>query len=604
MNFYEKNRNVIENRFPRLTALLAAADTSAFSVEMTKSGLPVPLWAGPGQKKSAIHSRYEPVKEAERFLADTLSADYNLYVVAGFGFGYHVEILRGYMKKDSVVLVIDNDIALMKLAMEHRDLTALFSDERFLYAVDPSDDEIAEILRGRSSKSVSIITHRGAHQIAPDYYVNLMRKVKSYLSTKEVNIATLAKFEKLWTLNCVKNMRCFAMLAGANIFYDKFTDYDAIVVCAGPSLEDDLQWLKSVSHKAVIVAVDTSYRVLAHAGIEPHFCLCVDPQAVNARYFEGMGATSTVLVADPTVHASVFRFFRGRAVISSMPFDMMKWAEEITGEKGEMTHGGSVSTNASDFAKRLGVRRVILTGQDLSFTKDRAHVKGSYLDELLHHTSTRLMNRQMQNRRQLRALPPVFMPSLRGKKVATNQKMMIFYQWFERHSDGNLINATSDGLVFSTIKNVKRDSLTFAEIAGGGITDKIDTLLESATIAPDLPQKIKLRAELLYNESTVLCEKLEKALALTQQLKEERSEKKRAVLVERLEAIDRYIASASSAKGMIGLAVQKVIHTITEGYDTPENSILDRSLYLYRGLHEGGVFVSRVLRKLILLLER
>ena len=602
MNIYDTNCAILSARYPHLVSLLENADTAAYAVETAKSGQAVPLWTGSDGKKSAVHSRYEPVKEAERFLAEVFRSDYNLYVVAGFGFAYHIELLLSRMPNDSVLLVMDHDVALLKLAMEHRDLGAVFSDPRFLYAHDPSDDEIATVLRGRSSKSVSIISHRGCYQTAPDYYLNLVRKAKSYLSTKEVNIATLAKFEKLWTLNCVKNMGQFASLPGANIFYDKFRDYDAVVVCAGPSLEDDLVWLRRVSHNVVVVGVDTSYRVLSRAGIEPHFCLCVDPQVINARYFEGMRPTKSVLVADPTVHASVFRFFKGRSVICSMPFDMMKWAEEITGEKGELTHGGSVSTNACDFAKRLGVRRVILLGQDLSFTKDRAHVKGSYLDELLHNSSTRFLNRQMQNRRQVRALPPLMMPSLSGAKVATNQKMMIFYQWFERRMDDSLINASSDGLVFSTIPHVSKDSIVFEKRSHGEIDAQINVLLSDYEADDEHVRRIRNRAELLFNEASVLGEKLEKALLLTAQLKSERSEKKRAMLIKKLEDIDAYVQSASSAKSMVGLSVQRVIHTITEGYDAAGDNVLDRSAYLYSGLLEGAVFVSKALRKLTAIL--
>lgn len=603
MDIYKKNREILARRFPRFETLLDAADTSMYCVESSRTGQPVPLYTGAGGKKIAVHSKYEPVKEAERFLSGVLDASYNLYIVAGFGFAYHLEILLDAMKKDSVLLVLDHDIAAFKLALQHRDLSALLADERFLYLLDPDDDEIAEILKGRSSKNVSIIAHRGSHQCAADYYQNLIRKAKAYLSTKEVNIATLAKFEKLWTLNCVKNMRHFALMPGANVFYGRFSDCDAIVVCAGPSLENDLEWLKSVSDKAVIVGVDTSYTVLANAGIQPHFCLCVDPQLINARYFEGMRETTTVIVADPTVHSAVFRFYRGRGVISSMPFDMMKWTEQITGEKGEMTHGGSVSTNACDFAKRLGVRRIFLLGQDLSFTKDRAHVKGSYLDELLHNSTNRFVTRLVQNRRQVRALPPLRMPSISGAEVVTNQKMMIFYQWFERHSSPALFNASGDGLLFKNIPHVVRDGIVFAEPQDGAIARRIDELFSAYNASDGVIEEIRDRAERLYNESSILAEKLDRALVLTDELGGERSEKKRAQIIEKLESVDRYIESASSAKGMVGLAVQRVIHTITEGYDEGGSSVLARSEYLYSGLRDGALFVSRSLKKLMILLD-
>jgi hypothetical protein len=93
---------------------------------------------------------------------------------------------------------------------------------------------------------------------------------------------------------------------------------------------------------------------------------------------------------------------------------MMKWIENSSGDKGEMCHGGSVSTNAYDFAKRLGAYPIILAGQDLAFTKGLAHAKGSYLDEQIHNKTNRISNAEMFNRRQLTFLPKILLPGING----------------------------------------------------------------------------------------------------------------------------------------------------------------------------------------------
>ena len=199
-----------------------------------------------------------------------------------------------------------------------------------------------------------------------------------------MNIATLAKFEKIWTSNLARNVRVFIESPAANSFYGKFKGIPAIVVAAGPSLQHAIRFINENRSHAIIVAVDTSYRLLLREGIEPHFCVSVDPQVANARYFEGVPQTKTVLIADPTVHPSVFRLFRGRVAVTGVAFNLLKWIEEVAGEKGELTHGGSVSTNAYDFAKRLGASPIVLVGQDLAFTAGYAHARGSYLDEQVH----------------------------------------------------------------------------------------------------------------------------------------------------------------------------------------------------------------------------
>ncbi len=53
--------------------------------------------------------------------------------------------------------------------------------------------------------------------------------------------------------------------------------------------------------------------------------MAVDPQVINARYFEGLPELSTILVADPTVHPSIFHLYRGPVAATGIAFDMMKW---------------------------------------------------------------------------------------------------------------------------------------------------------------------------------------------------------------------------------------------------------------------------------------
>ena len=641
MKLFQNNMSVLKERFPSVYGQIVHSEGDSIEVVETKQGDFVPAIIRNGIRL-LVHSKFDPVREAERFIGEIELGAYDLFIVFGFGFGYHVEQIRKGMSRDSLVLVIEKNPLLVKRAMEARNIAAILEDERFILLLDPSEDAIAEALRGKSSRRSSLILHRGSFQIEPDYYGNMQEIARSYLSTKEVNIATLAKFERIWASNIARNIDAFIRAPGANIFFDKFRNIPAIVAAAGPSLNRSIDFIRKSRDRAIIVAVDTSYRILMSHGIEPHFCIVVDPQVINARYFEGSGRSKTILIADPTVHPSVFRLFCGRVAVTGIAFELMNWIERQCGSKGEITHGGSVSTNAYDFAKRLGASPVILVGQDLAFTGDLAHARGSYLDEQVHLRTGRLYTPEMFNRLQLTALPKIFVRGIRGAQVHTNQKMMIFLSWFEKRRDGNLINATEDGASIPGVKHVNSNDIEMPEpkIVFDADIEEIYRKNCSVGAARDAWARLLKMIGSILKEIDSILPVLERAVGFSENLESlmkekrgggvqspdhvrhpaavgtsasvpQRDQSKLNYLLKKLAEADRIVESKKHAKEMISITIQRVIHTINEGYEIDEGDsalsdnelVAKRSSYLYKGLLEGARFNVRILKKMEKMLQ-
>lgn len=610
-NFFSENIRCLENKgFNR--SLLDKPGSTIVEIVESKTGEPVPAVITGDGKKLFVHSRIDPLREAERSVSESSFDDKDLIIVMGFGFAYHCQVILEKCGNDARILIIEKESQLLLKALENRDLTGLLSDSRVSILIDPDEESITGMLKGKTSRRVAFITHRGSHQIYPDYYSDMSITVKSFISTKDVNIATLSKFEKTWVSNIARNIRIITASPGADIFFDRFRDIPAIVAGAGPSLIKSIDFIKKNQNRALIVAVDTSYKVLIDNGVEPHFCLAVDPQLINARYFEGVKNTSTVLVADPTVHPSLLRFFKGPMVMTGVAFDMMKWIEASSVPRGELAHGGSVSTNAYDFAKKTGASPVIMVGQDLSFTNGLAHARGSYLDEQIFNRTGRLNNPLMFNRRQLTYLPKLMLPGKNGAPVHSSSKMMIFINWFENRKDPDLINASADGVIIKGIKNLNSDDISIPE-TDYKIKDLIAAILEKGgnNSIRGKGSAIPERAEAMLQEIEELIPVLEKGARLASDLKgminrgEERADPGRVnYILKKLSEADAFIENRRNAGPMISFSIQRVIHTITEGYgtgDKNEDNAGARSEFLYRGMLEGAIFNKKILNKMKLL---
>jgi hypothetical protein len=617
MNFKE-NFEILKRKHPEIYKQIESVnEDDSIKVLKSKVGDAVPTYSF-NKKELFIHSKFDPYKESERFIGQINTEIHDLYLLLGFGFAYHVEELIKRVGPQCNIIVIEKKPLMIKKALESRDLQNLLNDKRLVLLIDPDEESISKALKGKSSAKVNFITHRGSHQVEPQYYNNILEVARSHLSTKDVNIATLSKFEKIWNSNIARNIINFIKSPGTNIFYDKFRNIPCIIVGAGPSLHSSIYFIKENINRAIVIAVDTSYKILLKNGIVPHFCICVDPQVVNARFFEGVEPGETILVADPVVHPTVPRFFKGRFITTGIAFDLLKWIEKVSGQKGEISHGGSVSTNAYDFGRRLGSSPLVLVGQDLSFTRGHAHCKGSYLDEQVHLKTNRTYTIEMFNRFQLTALPKIFVKGKNGRNVHTNQKMMIFLSWFEKQNDKNLINATVEGAMMKGVKNIDQEEIVFQEIVDPW--EKIEKLISQSTVPgpiDDVKNILIKKINNMLNDLRDLLPILEKGIGFSDNLgkimaEEKRDKGKVDYIIKKLEDIDEVVKSKENIKDMISFTIQRVVHTITEGYEIDgEDEKMDedvliakRSEFLYKGLLEGAIFNQKTLGKMKVLLER
>ncbi len=624
-SFFKENISSLRKTNPSLADRLEASELPArgnIGVVNSKRNGAVPFFRGEGSREVYLHSRVDPEREASRFVEGVDLANKTVVVICGFAFAYHCEKVVSFCSKETLIVIIERDRELLLQALHHRDLRDLLGAENVALLLEPSEDDLDIVFKGRSSRSLAILTHRGSAQIYGEYYGEVAGKVRSYVSTKDVNIATLAKFEKSWSGNLAGNIVQFMSAPGVNSFYDSFAGMSAIVVAAGPSLTWSLDFIRENGDSSIVIAVDTAFKILLNNGIVPHFCMAVDPQLINARYFEGIDdEVSTILVADPTVHPSLFRFFRGRRVLTGLAFELMKWLEDIAGPKGEISHGGSVSTNAVDFARRLGVDRIYMVGQDLSFTQGLAHCKGSYLDEQIHNRTFRLKNAEMFNRLQIHSLPGIFLPSIRGGVVRTNQKMTIFRDWFTKQGFENLVNLTHDGVLIEGVRHEDPHDFEGGVLPCNGEPrcdtprELIDRLYNEALAQEsggDKPAKLQTHISAMMEELEQLDPVLERAIGFSQQLDEmlkrsggQPDQGKVNYIVKKLAETDKIVESMKKTKGMISFSIQRVIHTITEGYDMDdETNSGERSVFMYRGLLQGVRHNRKVLGKMLSLAKR
>jgi spore maturation protein CgeB len=167
--FFEKNIEALRDKNPELTAeVLSAPKGDDFQILTSKTGLPS-LKAG----GIAIHSLYDPVKEAQewiKYYREKLSKTSTI-VVFGFGLGYHVAELLRHLKAEGLsadVFVFEPRHDILRTAFEITDLSHILHRIRFI-----SDDEVLKI-----KKDFLVLKHEPSINLNPVYFERIQSKLK------------------------------------------------------------------------------------------------------------------------------------------------------------------------------------------------------------------------------------------------------------------------------------------------------------------------------------------------------------------------------------------------------------------------------------------
>ena len=91
-------------------------------------------------------------------------------------------------------------------------------------------------------------------------------------------------------------------------FTDQFRDIPFILVGAGPSLDESIEFLREMQDHAIIVASNSPYRKLINSGIKPHLVVTADPMSPTLAAFR-MSSRGVPLACPYSAYRKLFEGF-------------------------------------------------------------------------------------------------------------------------------------------------------------------------------------------------------------------------------------------------------------------------------------------------------
>ena len=386
-----ENLNILSESFPdtfeKIRGIEGIENSRAVRLEAARNGMPTIVY-GNDSGSVYIHSKYDPAKEAERFIGQYKDVDrYKHVFFYGLGMGYHIEeFCRNHPDKRYVIYEPEQSI-LLSFLKERKLRSLALKNCKGIY-LGSSQGEIVYILQqyvNQINGEVLFIVLPSYERIFESIYKSFLETFRTTVMNKKASLQAQTHFQKLWTANSIKNFR--EVINSKNILQDKkrcFKGKPAIIAAAGPSLEEEIENLRLVKDKrlAYIFAAGSAINALLAYGIYPHAVCTYDPAPHNFVALENFIKTedkSIPLIFGSSVFHKVAGSFSGKKyhVISDKDSVAQFYLQTETGEKLEaIMDSPSVTIMLLQILTRLGCDPIILVGQNFAYKNNNYYARG------------------------------------------------------------------------------------------------------------------------------------------------------------------------------------------------------------------------------------
>lgn len=311
------------------------------------------------KRNKYIHSACDPMWEAAKLAEYIFNPEKKEYCIWGIGLGYLIYQLYILSEGTVRIHVFEKDARMVEYAKRYGVLCWVPED-----VLDIVHDESTEsFLQCMAKKDM------GYYVFLPEIYreeADAQRK----LEDAYMEFATPKKMQAENELNYWRNHRsgCRAV----KDFDTKSMKKDFIIVAAGPSLDDSLDFLKENQGKKTVIAVCTVFRKLLEQGIRPDMVVILDPMAIVYRQLEGLEGENVPMLVAATAYWKFAANYQGD-----------KYLVPLTGVHEERESdepwaiGGTVTHLAIEAAVRFGAENIFLVGVDLAFPNNLSHAEGT-----------------------------------------------------------------------------------------------------------------------------------------------------------------------------------------------------------------------------------
>lgn len=440
-----------------------------------------------------LHDPSGPLKEAMDWVSSYQVDKVEVLVVYGIGMGHCYEALRPFLAKNSSnrLIFIEDNLEVIYAFLHSSKAKSFFQDPQVTLFYVGSEALCKEVL-----ETIAFNVYIRPWSCIPSpgygrYKKESFEKFSTRLSLLQLQVTDL--FVEFFSpgdsplLNFGRNLFLWPKSKNGSFLFGKFTGIPAVVVGAGPSLQEQIPLLQKLSSSCIIIAGGSAVPALLQAGIVPHFAATVDPNATQyIRMRQAQVFCLPLFYRSRALHECLM-FHQGPLLYlkGGDGYPLIDYFEEDLHISGETLEGGhSVSNMIIELAAALGCSTIILAGYDLSYPKGKLYAL-SVSEALLSGETTEKNSEKM--------LFPA--KSVTGDMIETEEKWITEGSWIskfaEQFPECTLVQTSPEGLYIDGLTH-----MSFKEAVDAYCTKTFDVesqvhvAIQEAPILPVTCEKI------------------------------------------------------------------------------------------------------------------
>ena len=341
-------------------------DAGTYTIMSSDSGF---LTLSDNSTGTFLHDTHNPMWEAYRIAQSLYKPEMENFLIFGCGFAYLAYQIYHQSEGAVTIYIYENDQTVLDYATMYGVLS-LIPEKNLVIKTDSDMVPLAETFLNdlKSLKSCGFCFESWKrpmeHNIDNRELKPILINTALELETGQLSVINLWKNRKL------EHIDFSGLIARFN--YDEW-----IIVSAGPSLDENIAFIRENEGKKGIIAVNTVFRRLIKEGITPNVIAAADQSNKLYGHIEGLEefTKDPVLIADWLLNWKYASLYRG-----PICFVRTNASKEPTGgflpDDPIWDVHGTVSCLAVEAAVHLNAQTVYLVGQDLAYPEGRKYAAG------------------------------------------------------------------------------------------------------------------------------------------------------------------------------------------------------------------------------------